>query len=303
MPTYRWLAMPTLAAALIPALSGETRCPGNVASVPLRHANRYQMIVQVSVNHSVPHDFLLDSGTQMTILEPSFATELGLGTAGSAILEGVGFHHSVSTTNLDELAVGGHVVHGVKIVIADLTRLKEVGLSMSGILGEDFLQRFDMLIDNRHAQLCLDEYEGMRAEMKGRHIPFMLVPGNDGDSAPARLLIMSAQFFNGTRPVRLMLDSGSNSPLLYRPADYLALGVIRGASWHGRGANGEQQAFVALPPQDMRISNIAISKVPFLALRVDQNAAGAKPFDGLLPTGIFTRIFLSRNGEFAILEP
>jgi hypothetical protein len=56
---------------------------------------------------------------------------------------------------------------------------------------------------------------------------------------------------------------------LYGPSEYLALGVIEGASWHGKGANGEQQAFVALPPQDIKAGDVALSKVPFLAMRND----------------------------------
>jgi hypothetical protein len=305
MPTYRWLTIPMLTAALIPTLSGETRCPGNVASVPLRHVNRYQMIVQVSVNHSGPQDFLLDTGAQMTILDTSFATDLGLGTAGAAIVEGVGFHEAASTTNLDELAVGVHAVRSQRVVISDLTRLKETGLPISGILGEDFLEHFDMLIDNRHAQLCLDDTGEISLEMKGERIPYQTSTDTSAGSRPAKLLIMSARFYNGRRPVRLMLDSGSNSPFLYGPAEYLALGLIEGASWHGSGANGQQQAFVALPPQDLKISGIEMSKVPFLTLRSEQKGSRSHPasYDGLLPTGFFSSVFLSHDGEFAVLEP
>lgn len=67
------LAILTLTAELAPALSAEAHCPGNVASVPLHYVNRYQMIVKVSVNDSRPQDFLLDTGTQVTILAPSLA--------------------------------------------------------------------------------------------------------------------------------------------------------------------------------------------------------------------------------------
>ncbi len=31
------------------------------------------------------------------------------------------------------------------------------GLNIQGILGEDFLEHFDMLIDNVHSLLCLDD--------------------------------------------------------------------------------------------------------------------------------------------------
>jgi len=46
-----------------PSTSAEPHCPGNVASVPLHLTNSHQMIVAVSVNHSGPYNFLLDTGT------------------------------------------------------------------------------------------------------------------------------------------------------------------------------------------------------------------------------------------------
>jgi hypothetical protein len=55
---------------MVPALTAETRCPGNVASLPFRLVNSHQMIVAVSVNHSEPYNFLLDTGMQITTVGP-----------------------------------------------------------------------------------------------------------------------------------------------------------------------------------------------------------------------------------------
>jgi hypothetical protein len=51
------------------------------------------------------------------------------------------------------------------------------------VLGEDFLERFDMLIDNAHNLLCLDESAAMRAEVKGSHIA-LVEPAQTQDGAP-----------------------------------------------------------------------------------------------------------------------
>ena len=84
MSTFKWFASLVLAATIVPALPAEPHCPGNVASVPLHLTNRHQMIVAVSVNHSGPYNFLLDTGTQMTMVDPALATELHLNPQGSA---------------------------------------------------------------------------------------------------------------------------------------------------------------------------------------------------------------------------
>ncbi len=62
---------------MVTTLGAETHCPGNVASVPFRVVNR-QIIVVVSVNRSGPYNFLLDTGSQVTIVDPLLAGELHL---------------------------------------------------------------------------------------------------------------------------------------------------------------------------------------------------------------------------------
>ena len=114
MSAFKWFASFVLAATIVPALPAEPLCPGNVASVPLRLVNRYQMIVEVSVNHSGPYNFLLDTGTQMTMVDPALAAELHLNTQGSAGVAGVGFLASAPFAQLDLLEVGSHAVANQK---------------------------------------------------------------------------------------------------------------------------------------------------------------------------------------------
>lgn len=303
MANCRWLSIFALATVVAPGLSSETHCPGNVASVPLRHVNRYQMIVAVSVNHSGPFDFLLDTGTQVTIVEPSLAGDLQLNTDGSAAVAGVGFQESVPIARLEALAVGAHADSGYRVLVSELDGMKLADLHVRGILGEDFLQRFDMLIDNAHGLLCLDDANVMRGEVKGQHIPLLPPAEMTTGAPPEKSLIMSVRLIDGMRAVRLKLDSGSNTPFLYGPSEYLALGVVKGDLWHGTGAKGAQQFFDALPPQDMKISGVALSRVQFLALRNERKGSHLRNYDGLLPTGLFRQVFVSRNGEFAVLEP
>ena len=108
MITCRWFLWSVLTAVLIPTLLAEAHCPGNVESVPLRLINSYQMIVSVLVNHSEPYDFLFDTGTQFTIVDPSLAAELHLSNQDSIPVDGTGFHTAASSAQLDKLDVGSH---------------------------------------------------------------------------------------------------------------------------------------------------------------------------------------------------
>src|SRR3981189_2521205 len=146
MSTFQWLASFVLSATSVPALPAEPHCPGNVASVPLHLTNRHQMIVEVSVNHSGPYNFLLDTGTQMTMVDPALAAELHLNTQGSAGVAGVGFLESAPIAQLDLLEVGSHAVANQKLLVFDFQNSHSVDLHLfRGVLSEHFLAELDIV--------------------------------------------------------------------------------------------------------------------------------------------------------------
>src|SRR6201987_1728253 len=166
MTTFKWFASLVITATIVPTLLAESHCPGNAARVPFRIVNRYQIVLAVSINHFGPYDFLLDTGTQITFVDPSPAVELHLHTMGPAVVRGAGFHESASFTRLDMLEAGSHALANQKVLVYGLLNLRSVDPHVRGILGEDFLERFDLLIDYVHRLLCFDDSAVMRAEVK-----------------------------------------------------------------------------------------------------------------------------------------
>ncbi len=303
MSTCKWFASLVLAATLIPTLTAETRCPGNVASVPFRLVNRYQIVLPVFINHAGPYDFLLDTGTETTILGPSLADELHLRTRGSVAVSGAGFHESATFAQLDLLEAGSHAVSGQEVLVYGLMNLRSVDSHIRGILGEDFLDHFDTLIDNEHKLLCLDDSGVMRAGVKGPHIA--LLPRSqppDGASLPV-LLILSARLSDGTPPVRLKLDSGTNAPFLYNTSGHMAPTSFGGGAVVGSGANGDEKVFSALPPQDVKIGSVSLRGVTFMTLAHPLKDDGRKEFDGLLSIDLFRRVFINHGDRYVVLEP
>jgi hypothetical protein len=295
MTSYKWLASLVLA-TMVPTLGAETHCPGNVASLPFRLVNRYQMIVAVSVNHAGPYDFLLDTGMQVTAVDTSLATELHLQPDGGAVVAGAGSSQSASYVQLDLLEAGSHAVSNSRVFVYDLQKLH-----IQGILGEDFLEHFDMLIDNVHGLICLDETAAMRAGVKGPHIPLVSAAGPEQGSALPDLLIILVRLSDATRSVRLVLDSGANGAILYNTAEYLA--PPQRGHIQGTGVDGRQLIFSALPPQDVKIGTLKLRGVPFVSLPRTQQDARAKGFDGDLTLGLFRRVFITHADHFAVLEP
>jgi hypothetical protein len=301
MSTFKWFASFVLAATIVPALPAEPHCPGNVASVPLHLTNSHQMIVAVSVNHSGPYNFLLDTGTQTTMVDPSLAAELHLNTQGSALVAGFGFHAAASIAQLDLLEVGSHAVANQKVIVFEFQNPHSIDLHFRGVLGEDLLGQFDMLIDNDYKLLCLDDSAGMRADVKGPHIA-LLKPARAATGMPALMsLIIAARLSDGERPVLLKLDSGTNVSFLFNTYRYIPLGLLRSTSLHGGGLDGAQHPYAAMPLQDLKIGPLEIPRVSFLTFADSKQDSGITG-DGMLATGLFRRVFICHTHHFAVLE-
>lgn len=301
MTTFQWFASLVLATTIIPALTAETHCPGNVASVPFRFVNRHLIVLAVSINQTGPYDFLLDSGTQITMIDPSLAAALHLDTHGRAVVAGVGSGQSATYAQLDLVEAGSHAVAKQKVLVYNLQNFP-ADSHLQGILGEDFLEHFDLLIDNAHRLLCLDDSAAMRAEVRGPHIPLVAAAETDQVGALPAFLLITARLSDGQRPVRLLLDFGANEPILFNIAEYILVRPSRDVALRGSGLDRAQPAFSSLPPQDVKIGPLELARVPFVNTTTDKDSY-VQGFDGVLSTGLFRRVFIDHADRFAVLEP
>jgi hypothetical protein len=73
MSLIKCLASISLAAITLPTLHSQPRCPGNIASLPFHLVQRSRIIVPVTINHAGPYEFLVDTGTGSTIVDPALA--------------------------------------------------------------------------------------------------------------------------------------------------------------------------------------------------------------------------------------
>jgi hypothetical protein len=294
---FKHFASLILIATAVSTLTAETHCPGNAASVPLHLVNRYLIIVAVSINHSGPYDFLLDTGTQTTSVDRSLAGELHLRLQGAPVVEGIGFQTTASSARLDLLEAGTHGVANHAVLVYDFPKRDTGGLPIRGILGEDFLEHFDMLIDNAHNLLCLDDSGTMRAEMKGPHTPLV-----SDSNALSRSLIVEARLSDEASPLRLWLDTGANVSFLLKVSEYMEGRLNRNGSLQGMGGNAAQTSFRSLPDQEMKIAALRLQRVTFVTPTVPQKNLQVTEFDGLLTTWLFKRVFIDHADNFAVLE-
>jgi hypothetical protein len=265
MSPLKWLASLTLAATILPVLHAEPHCPGNVAILRFRLVQRSQIIVPVKINHTGPYDFLVDTGAQVTTVDPALAAELHLKVEGTTGFVGVGFRTRPSFSHLDTLDAGSHALANPLVVIQNMEHLQAADPRIRGILGGNFLGHFDVFIDYASGMLCLDDAKVMQPQIKGKRIALVTPSHPEAGVLLTEPLIISVHLSGiPGRPLLQLLDSGTNVPLLYDLGKAMAGGFSVSAPIRDRGPGGVERVFAVLPPQDMQIGTLTLHQISFV---------------------------------------
>jgi Aspartyl protease len=294
----------TLATITLPALLAESHCPANIASVTPRFVQRALIVIPVRINQKGPFDFMVDTGSQVTVIDSSLAVELGLKPQGKVGLVSVASYAQASATVLDTLEAAPHTVEKPSAIVQDLGPIQAADPRIRGVLGENFLAHFDILIDYAHKLLCLDETGAMRESVRGERIPLMTLQHPESEVPFTERLVIPVHLSGtGNRQILLQLDSGSDGLILYAGNEANS-GLLKRATLQGSGVSHAQRAFAVLPPQDMQIGSHTLSHVYFVTPVIVSRDAPKHETDGLLPTVLFQRLFISSGGDhYVVFEP
>jgi len=120
-------------------------CPAGMTAVPLRTIDRF-LTIPVSINGESPHDFVLDTGAQVTTLDPEIAH--GTPEIADVSVLGTKGHVAGYMTRVDSITVGKATLSHQQAAVMPLNGFSVNGKKISGILGKDFLSNFDILIQH-----------------------------------------------------------------------------------------------------------------------------------------------------------
>jgi aspartyl protease len=303
--TLRWLAAASLAILLLPALYSESRCPGNAVSIRPRFTGRSLIAVPVMLDNRGPYDFVLDTGAQITTIDPQLASELRPRLLGDTHVTGVGTYSHAVYAQLASLQAGAYTIKDPLVLVQDLKQVQQADPHIRGILGSNFLEHFDLLIDYEHRLVCLDETKQMQEAVKGARVALTPVPHADQYLPYTLPLILSIRLSGiSDRPLLLQLDSGIDLPLLFECGRQLPHVQSMGTAQRHRGADEVAQAFAVLMPQDMRVGSHSFHQISFMTpIAVGKDIPIKPDVDGVLPTALFRYAFISYSDHIAILQP
>src|SRR4051794_38451127 len=95
----------------------ETRCPGNIAALRPRLVAGALLVIPVKINQSGPFDFMVDTGSQLNVIDPALPAELNLKSQGTVGLVATAASSQASLGVLDSLAAGSQTVLRPLVVV------------------------------------------------------------------------------------------------------------------------------------------------------------------------------------------
>lgn len=259
------------------------------------------IVVPVTINRAGPFDFMLDTGTTNTLIDRKLAEELHLPPAGKRLLSTFRNEAVTPFAHADSVSMAGTNVPGLNLFVID--HLADGPPFVRGILGEDFMRYFDLLIDNRHHLIQFERGPGqLRDMLAGELLPLTL----NGSPIENRLIVVGHCFESGGREMKFQLDSGVagmvifsglNALLAFRsaPLGSLPTHILEGPL---RGGFEVNLGTVHLQLGKRRFEETVIVPKGNISLR-----GTGEDLDGLLPTSLFRSIFISHSGKFVILDP
>jgi predicted aspartyl protease len=266
-------------------------------AVPFRSLADGLIIVPVMVNGSGPFDFVLDTGSSATAIDPRLAKKLALPMNGKSVDIGIKDASDRELVHIDTLSVGKGTVTDLDV----MARENVIGAirRLSGTLGEDYLRKFDLIIDNRQHIVIFDPNPGSLAlGLQGEHLEVTRQGTYRGGQTRDRVILRghSDEFGSTT----FLVDSGAtNLIVLLPPSKWRLLGfpfssLITDASGRTKDISVRTQFVGKLSFGEKHLRNLTA-----IAL----SSEGEADVDAFLPTRIFDRIFICHSDNYVILDP
>ncbi len=199
------MAIPAIfaAAAVLPLLAATPPSPalptGAVDIIAVAVGRDERMTVPVRIGAAGPYDFLVDTGSERTVLARDIALRLRLVPAGSATLVGIAGSETVDLVEVDEINLGRRSFYGLT---APLIEGHYIGAD--GILGIDSLQEQRVLLDFDKKQMLVGD-----AASLGGNKGFEIVVQARRRSGQ---LIMANALIDGVR-TDIVIDTGSDTSI------------------------------------------------------------------------------------------
>jgi predicted aspartyl protease len=242
-------------------------------------------VVPVYLEGQGPFDFLLDTGTNSTIVTPEVAARLGLRPADRVRLITVAGERDLPLALLRKVSVGASAAENVEALVSGLEQVRRLDPRVCGVLGQNYLGRFNYTLDY-DARAVEFEGAGDVAPPAGERVSFVVEEGK---------LVVAAFSESYVRALRLVLDAAATSLVIFDDA------APPGRAGRLLTEAGSLAAGIARL-RSLRVGGTRLRDVP-VALVSDAAGRGERAEDGLLPTSLFRAVYFNHAGGYVIFNP
>jgi hypothetical protein len=240
------------------------------------------------VNGLEPANFILDTGTKTSIVDERICRKLNLTAVARMPLTTFAGTTMVTISRLESLSMGNATAGGIEVVCADLRKVYSLDSEIYGVLGQNFLARFNYLLDYRERKISLEENGNLRQKLGGAEFPIEIKEDRD-----------YVRYDSATRlPVRFMLDSGTRIPVIFEnPQLESALWIEREnqpVAYIGRNVGAGRIRTLRLGSETIRNLSVWLTRTRDNETRWE---------NGLLPTALFRSIYFNHEKGYVIMNP
>jgi hypothetical protein len=269
----------------------------NSTTLPARIIHGYLMIVSVAINDQGPFDFLVDTGTNTTLIDPALAKQLVVQPTDKLQLSSLAKSISVPRYFLQKFKVGPASVSNLEALALPLTQLTLLDHEIRGVLGMNFLLQFSFRMDFDHSLMELYPFPEDAQVPAGLRVPVTI---NE-----SRLLVTVASDAAPNGSWKLALDSGICQALVFEQR--IEKSVV--ASNRFKKTSRMMQVSTNLAEHvaftvDLNDLFIAEKRLPIMEVVILKNdLQKSDPQDGLLPAVAFHSVFFDRSNATLIFSP
>jgi hypothetical protein len=275
-----------------------TAGPSTLSAIHFRSPRGSSIVVPVYMNETGPFDFLLDTGSTITFIDPELLHSLRLDVLEGGTVTALTGKSAIPLAVAQTVSIGPLIQSKVELGARDLAGLHEMDSKIRGVLGQNVLRNADYLIDYHNRTIEFDFSGSLAALLDGEriHTNRLETPDNPNywnTEVPVTLAESNPHELN------LILDTGSASVVLFSDSLDLAR-LSRRASLpiSMKDDSGNQRSGAGYPAQ-IHVGHISLD------VEAHVMATGFKGLgvNGLLPTAGFGSVYVSNSGSFVIFQP
>lgn len=169
--------------------------PPESETVQGTHDGYERMTVPVDLLGKGPYQFLIDTGSQRTVVSSMLAEDLNLAIGPSVRLVGVAGEKRVRTAALGDVMLGSRMIYDLEVPL-----LAHTDIGADGIVGTDSLQDQRVLLDFTNHQIHIGD-----AEQLGGNSGYEIIVRARRKSGQ---LIVTEAYLDGVR-TQVVIDTGS----------------------------------------------------------------------------------------------